>query len=503
MSGFFSLGGDCQSRYVLAQAILGEEFERIKRDMPTLAVMVKGASSEDLCEAGRDCTPRWRINQNPMMHSSLPHRPVLYLPSLTPPKGATFPRFRGLIGCPHCERVSAIYCEKCKSFFACGLCHYDHGKRKDHLLFDSGSNSSLLCCLCGTVQDRASHCVTCGSPLHASYHMDAVQQEYMSAIRQEKFDKVRVMNDYQKLIADAGTSSVKKEAIVKHPSVVSGCAIHPATDKMGKMSVDKSIPTRGGSESVPLAKPGVFGCPHYQRGCLSMCHVCKSFHMCRLCHGEKVCGHAMDRFRVELIQCLYCGETQEVSERCVNCRARFGTYFCPDCRLFTEPDKSLKIFHCDKCGQCRQIGKDVEVMHCDQCGVCVNKHDHVCFKHNIREGSCSVCHEPVFYSRKNFFPSPCGHFIHEDCLKTLVNTCLMDGEIPKCPICRKCVVKIQRIDERIKKFLQEEDFLEKFPEYKDKTVWIHCNECGKDAEVPYHHAYFECPHCHHFNTQRK
>ncbi len=199
------------------------------------------------------------------------------------------------------------------------------------------------------------------------------------------------------------------------------------------------------------------------------------------------------------MKCSYCSHVQPVSNRCVNCRARMANYYCDKCHLFDCLPKGMKIFHCDKCGECRKCGIDKSVKHCDTCGVCVFE-PHACFKYTLSDSTCSICGDDLFGAREQSSNPPCGHWAHRSCLEKYVRTKWAVGNIPTCPLCRKAVVDLDKIDTII-------DFnvsLDQMPhELASQTVDIHCCECGKDATVPFHYRYWKCPHCLHYNIQKK
>ena len=73
---------------------------------------------------------------------------------------------------------------------------------------------------------------------------------------------------------------------------------------------------------------------------------------CRLCHDDIISTHKFDRYNVNKIQCKKCNTEQDVSNECINCKIKFGVYYCNICHLYEN--ENTEIYHCDKCNICRK-----------------------------------------------------------------------------------------------------------------------------------------------------
>jgi len=175
---------------------------------------------------------------------------------------------------------------------------------------------------------------------------------------------------------------------------------------------------------VRLDENGTHGCKHYNRKCLLLAPCCNKFYVCRVCHDEAE-DHRINRFDVDLIKCMICGEVQRSGRVCQNKRCRdfthpsrrtfFAQYHCKVCNLFDDSDREL--YHCEHCGLCR-VGSPHSNVHCHTCNICWNLSGfthHTC-KPNILKENCPVCKEYLQVSRKTTYILECGHCFHSDCL---------------------------------------------------------------------------------------
>jgi len=237
-------------------------------------------------------------------------------------------------------------------------------------------------------------------------------------------------------------------------------------------------------------------CPHYKRGCTIYCDKCKKFYPCRLCHDEIMIYHSFDRFGASRMKCKKCSTEQNMGQKCQVCDNIMGKYYCNICHLFEsnfEDDlENCDIRHCHKCGICR---KGLNSHHCDNCGICVNNNhtcnNNTCNKYNLKD-NCTVCMENMFYSTKGVHLSKCGHCLHTDCLKGL-----LQNRIYQCPLCKKSLIDMTNNWNRIEAYMSSTQMPE---QYRDQTSNILCNDCEKKNTVPFHFMYHKCLDCNSWNT---
>ncbi|XP_047336146.1 E3 ubiquitin-protein ligase MIEL1-like [Impatiens glandulifera] len=92
---------------------------------------------------------------------------------------------------------------------------------------------------------------------------------------------------------------------------------------------------------------------------------------------------------------------------------------------------------------------------------------------------CPICYEYLFDSLKDTTVMRCGHTMHCECYDEMIK-----HEKYCCPICSKSVIDMSRawkkIDEEIEATVMPED-------YRNKKVWILCNDCKRynRSLVPY------------------
>jgi hypothetical protein len=201
---------------------------------------------------------------------------------------------------------------------------------------------------------------------------------------------------------------------------------------------------------------GVLGCKHDVKTAKLLAPCCNRWFVCRRCHDEAVTDHVMDRYNVQSVWCMRCGEMQPFSQMCVKCKHPFASSSCKECRLLT----SKQVFHCFSCGVCR-VGSGADYVHCGTCGVCIEKKNvarHQCIpgSHN---GNCPICFETMnarecndvsfldgvvcwFVSCLPLQPvvfSLCGHPMHEACLRSYI-----EHNHFKCPLCSKLLGDMTR-----------------------------------------------------------
>ncbi|KAF7021914.1 hypothetical protein CFC21_034777 [Triticum aestivum] len=206
--------------------------------------------------------------------------------------------------------------------------------------------------------------------------------------------------------------------------------------------------------------------------------------------------HAMNCSRFVLfcfeVICSLCGTEQEVRQICINCGVCMGKYFCEVCKLFDD-DVSKQQYHCHACGICR-IGGRENFFHCSKCGCCyskVLKNSHACVEGAMHH-DCPICFEYLFESRNDVSVLPCGHTIHEKCLKEMKEHCQF-----ACPLCSKSVCDMSKAWERL-----DAELATLSNSFDDKVVRILCNDCGAVSEVQFHLIAHKCHSCKSYNTRQ-
>ncbi|GMP50246.1 hypothetical protein CsSME_00016943 [Camellia sinensis var. sinensis] len=242
--------------------------------------------------------------------------------------------------------------------------------------------------------------------------------------------------------------------------------------------------TSHGSEDESLMEmgSGSFGCSHYRRRCKIRAPCCDEIFDCRHCHNESK------------VICSLCHTEQDVQQNCIQCGVCMGKYYCSKCKFFDD-DVSKNQYHCDKCGICRTGGKE-NFFHCNKCGCCYSrlmKDSHICIEKAMHH-NCPVCFEYLFETTKDITVLPCGHTIHLQCVKELEQHFQYS-----CPVCSKSYCDMSQVWQR----LDHEVALTPMPQlYKNKMVWILCNDCGETSEVNFHIVAHKCVKCNSYNTKQ-
>ena len=238
-----------------------------------------------------------------------------------------------------------------------------------------------------------------------------------------------------------------------------------------------------------------FGCIHYKRKCKIIAKCCNKEFSCRICHDEyfeNIDNHKLNRYETEKVICLDCNQEQQISNNCINCNIKFGKYYCEICKLFDYNDKSQ--FHCDKCGICRRGGKE-NFYHCDICNACINialKDNHKCID-NCFSINCPICFDNIFNSIKDITKLNCGHTIHVECFKKL-----LESNNFKCPFCYKTSIK----SDILFNFLENEINNTPMPDEYNYNINILCNDCNKICETKFHILGNKCINCNSYNTKK-
>ncbi|WZZ22068.1 hypothetical protein YC2023_123455 [Brassica napus] len=203
--------------------------------------------------------------------------------------------------------------------------------------------------------------------------------------------------------------------------------------------------------------------------------------------------HELVRQDVKQVICSVCDTEQPVAQVCTNCGVNMGEYFCDICRFYDD-NTAKEQFHCDDCGICRVGGRE-NFFHCKKCGSCYAiglRNNHRCVEDSMRH-HCPICYEYLFDSLKDTTVMKCGHTMHFECYHEMLKR-----DKFCCPICSRSVIDMsktwQRMDEEIEATSMPSD-------YRDKKVWILCNDCNDTTEVNFHIIGQKCGHCRSYNTR--
>ncbi|XAR60032.1 Ubiquitin--protein ligase [Bertholletia excelsa] len=247
---------------------------------------------------------------------------------------------------------------------------------------------------------------------------------------------------------------------------------------------------------------GKFGCAHYRRKCKIRAPCCGEIFGCRHCHNEAknsldldpLLRHDIPRHQVKKVICSLCGTEQDVRQHCINCGVCMGKYFCQKCKFFDD-EVSKGQYHCDECGICRTGGKE-NFFHCNKCGCCyskVIKDAHHCVERAMHH-NCPICFEFLFETMKDITILPCGHTIHLECLQEMKQHFRYS-----CPICSKSIGDMSNLWRKLDQVVAATPM----PEiYRNKKVWILCNDCGATSEVHFHVVGHKCLKCKSYNTRQ-
>ncbi|KAF7813684.1 lipase-like [Senna tora] len=203
--------------------------------------------------------------------------------------------------------------------------------------------------------------------------------------------------------------------------------------------------------------------------------------------------HELERQHVEQVVCAVCDTEQPVAQVCTNCGVRMGEYFCGICKFFDD-DIGKQQFHCHDCGICRVGGRE-NYFHCKKCGSCYSvglRDNHSCVENSMRH-HCPICYEYLFDSLKDTTVMKCGHTMHYECCQEMIRR-----DKYCCPICSKSVIDMSRTWKRID---EEVEATVMPPDYRDRKVWILCNDCNDTTEVYFHIIGQKCGHCRSYNTR--
>jgi hypothetical protein len=233
-------------------------------------------------------------------------------------------------------------------------------------------------------------------------------------------------------------------------------------------------------------------CSHYQRDHLIMCSLCLQYYPCRQCHNDKE-DHEMNRFTIHTMFCCECDTKQPISNQCIRCKKKMGTYYCAICHLYENDESKIPFMkHCHLCGICR-IGKNP--VHCDTCNICYPNKDsfdnHICNEMKYHK-NCPICLENLFSSRNISITLKCGHVLHKKCVKEY-----MEQNEYRCPLCKKSMFDMTHIWHRMEESIGQQPMPN---EYKNHKAHILCNDCQERTITKYHFLSNKCEGCNSWNT---
>jgi len=239
----------------------------------------------------------------------------------------------------------------------------------------------------------------------------------------------------------------------------------------------------------------VLGCEHYVRACKQKCPTCSRMFTCHKCHDKQVQSHTMDRYQVDTLLCMRCGEEQVVGARCISpeCAGQpdFSPNHCLRCRVYTH----RPVFHCNDCDVCR-VGRAEDFEHCARCSTCIQKDTfavHRCVE-GSHEANCPICHETMRGKQcaGSVVVTVCGHPMHEECLNAYVG----HGSF-KCPVCMHVLGDMSAQFNQLSNLIASQPMPQ---EYAAATALVRCVCCRREARVPFHFVGHQCPGCRSFNT---
>ncbi|KAF9607458.1 hypothetical protein IFM89_035596 [Coptis chinensis] len=226
--------------------------------------------------------------------------------------------------------------------------------------------------------------------------------------------------------------------------------------------------------------------------------------------------HDIVRTDVTQVICSVCDTEQQVAHICTKCGVYMGEYFCRVCKFYDD-ETAKGQFHCNGCGICRVGGRE-NFFHCEKCGSCYAtslQDNHSCVE-NSMQNHCPICYEVLVYfcSHPSHWLLPfffwvlcsvlyCFVFFPSEILTTrpyITNEPDCDS-FPRysCPICSKSIFDMssswRRMDEEVEATIMPE-------EYRDKKVWILCNDCNATSEVLFHILGLKCNPCGSYNTRQ-
>lgn len=243
----------------------------------------------------------------------------------------------------------------------------------------------------------------------------------------------------------------------------------------------------------------VKSCKHYKNNLKIYTKCCDKYYDCFKCHNKKE-THIVDNSKIELVKCNNCNEDNYLSKNpnsCYNCKIKFGSYYCLDCKIWCN--KTKEAYHCNKCNSCK-VGDKNNYYHCDKCNLCLSvktKDTHQCSKSNQEINKiCPICLDKTNNLKDIILLLKCHHSIHQNCYNELIKN-THSNNIPSCTLCKKSLSNPLKYENKFDILLKEEPMPDYYKNWKSNIL---CNDCNVKKENTYHSHYHKCIECHSYNT---
>ncbi|KAF3453966.1 hypothetical protein FNV43_RR04408 [Rhamnella rubrinervis] len=219
----------------------------------------------------------------------------------------------------------------------------------------------------------------------------------------------------------------------------------------------------------------VFGmCSHYRRKCKIRAPCCNEIFDCRHCHNEvknsletnPIDRHDVPRHEVEKVICSYVKQSKMYSNTALAVEFAWENTFA------VYASSLMTIF--------QKISTTVTSVEYAEPAA--------------RKISSIAKHVFLFDSMKEITVLPCGHTIHFECVKEMRLHLRYS-----CPVCSKSMYDMSKLWKK----LDEAVASTPMPEiYKNKMVWILCNDCGAKSKVNFNIVAHKCLSCVSYNTRQ-
>ncbi|KAF2539215.1 hypothetical protein F2Q68_00022423 [Brassica cretica] len=111
---------------------------------------------------------------------------------------------------------------------------------------------------------------------------------------------------------------------------------------------------------------------------------------------------------------------------------------------------------------------------------------------------CRHCHNESTSTLRNIYDR--HELVRQDVKQVICSVC--DTEQPVAQVCTNCGVNMGEYFCNICKFFDDNIEATSMPsDYRDKKVWILCNDCNDTTEVNFHIIGQKCGHCRSYNTR--
>ncbi|XP_019450437.1 PREDICTED: E3 ubiquitin-protein ligase MIEL1-like [Lupinus angustifolius] len=105
-----------------------------------------------------------------------------------------------------------------------------------------------------------------------------------------------------------------------------------------------------------------------------------------------------------------------------------------------------------------------------------------------------ICFEYLFETLRDVTVLPCGHTIHIECVRGMKQL-----HRYACPVCSKSMCDMTNLCKKLDDVVASTPVPEM---YKDKMVWILCNDRGANSHVQFHIVAHKCKCCNSYNTRQ-